>query len=62
MTSTETDPARETEIVEKTRIYCDGGTLGHPRVWYTIDPGVGYVICGYCDKCYVLKGSPADKG
>ena len=52
----------ETEIVEKTRVACDGGegALGHPRVWLSIDPVKGYVTCGYCDKRFVLKGSPAD--
>ena len=52
----------ETEIVEKTRICCDGGegALGHPRVWLSIDPVKGYVDCGYCDKRFILKGSAAD--
>ena len=52
----------ETEIVTKTRICCDGGVgaLGHPRVWYSIDPTVGFVECGYCGKRIILKGSPAD--
>ncbi|MEM8789339.1 MAG: zinc-finger domain-containing protein [Pseudomonadota bacterium] len=52
----------ETEVVEQTRVACDGGTLGHPRVWLQIDPATGYVECGYCDKRYILKGGPADKG
>ncbi|MEL6582357.1 MAG: zinc-finger domain-containing protein [Pseudomonadota bacterium] len=54
----------ETEIVTKTRISCDGGegALGHPRVWYSIDPSIGYVECGYCGKMFILKGGPADKG
>lgn len=47
------------EVIEttKTRIACDGGggALGHPRVWLQIDPEVGYVECGYCDRKYVLK-------
>ncbi|MEM8872199.1 MAG: zinc-finger domain-containing protein [Pseudomonadota bacterium] len=52
----------ETEVVTQTRIACDGGTLGHPRVWLQIDPQSGFVKCGYCDKRYVLKGGPADPG
>ncbi len=51
----------ETEIVTQTRIACDGGGLGHPRVWLQIDPDTGYVDCGYCDKRYILEGGPADK-
>jgi uncharacterized Zn-finger protein len=47
--------APETEEVETTRIACDGGLGGHPRVWLQIDPKVGYVECGYCDKRFVLK-------
>jgi len=48
--------------VTRTRIACDGGggALGHPRVWLSIDPGVGYVECGYCDKRFILRGGPAD--
>jgi hypothetical protein len=35
--------------------------LGHPRVWLQIDEK-GYVDCGYCDKRFILKGGPADRG
>ncbi|CAN5808719.1 zinc-finger domain-containing protein [soil metagenome] len=55
-------PPPEVEEVTRTRIFCDGGGagLGHPRVWLTIDPGKGYVECGYCDKKFVLRaGAPA---
>ena len=54
--------APETEIVDRTRIACDGGGpgLGHPRVWLQIDPEVGYVECGYCDKRFILRSGPAD--
>ena len=48
----------ETEIVTATRVACDGGegALGHPRVWLSIAPQVGWVECGYCDKRFVLEG------
>lgn len=54
--------APETEIVEKSRIACDGGgvDLGHPRVWLQIPEDEGFVECGYCDKRFILKGGPAD--
>ena len=29
--------------------------MDHPRVYYTIKPEVGYVICGYSNICFVLK-------
>lgn len=49
--------APETEIVETTRIACDGGegALGHPRVWLMIPPETGFVECGYCDKKFIHK-------
>ncbi len=55
----------ETEIVETTRIACDGGegALGHPRVWLMIPPDRGWVECGYCDKKFIHKDwAEADKG
>lgn len=50
-------PPPETEAVTTTRVACDGGggALGHPRVWLAIDPAVGFVDCGYCDKRYILE-------
>jgi len=55
--------APETEVVTNWRVCCDGGggALGHPKVWYTIGED-GWVECGYCDRRFVLKGGPADKG
>jgi uncharacterized Zn-finger protein len=51
-------PPPEVETVTVLRTACDGGggALGHPRVWLTIDPNVGFVECGYCDKRFVLEG------
>ena len=50
--------------VRESRVACDGSgdipaALGHPRVWLQIDEK-GYVDCGYCDRHFVLIGSPAD--
>jgi len=50
-----TTDAPEVEEVTTTRIACDGGTGGHPRVWLTIPADTGFVECGYCDKRFVLK-------
>ena len=46
----------ETETVTSMRVACDGGegALGHPRVWLSINPDLGLVECGYCDKRYIL--------
>ena len=46
--------APETEKVTQSRIACDGGAGGHPRVWLQIDPESGEVECPYCDKKFVL--------
>ena len=53
----------ESEIVQCLRVSCEGGgVLGHPRVWYSIPEDKGWVVCGYCDKMFILKGGPADPG
>ncbi|WP_299650530.1 zinc-finger domain-containing protein [uncultured Jannaschia sp.] len=51
-------PPPEVEKVTSLRVACDGGEagLGHPRVWLTIDPKIGHVDCGYCDKRFELEG------
>ncbi len=47
--------APETEVVTTWRVSCDGGegSLGHPRVWLSLDRESGEVECGYCDKKFV---------
>ena len=39
-------------IVNTTNI---ASQAGHPRVYYKINPEDGYVVCGYCNICFVLK-------
>tara|TARA_B100000963_G_scaffold348630_1_gene356516 strand:+ start:537 stop:791 length:255 start_codon:yes stop_codon:yes gene_type:complete len=29
--------------------------IDSPKVYYKINPEIGYVICGYCNICFVLK-------
>ena len=29
--------------------------IDSPKVYYKIKPNEGYVICGYCNICFVLK-------
>jgi uncharacterized Zn-finger protein len=46
-------------------VACDGSgevapALGHPRVYLRIDPELGFVECGDCDRRFVLIGGPAD--
>ena len=43
----------ETIIVEKSSISCDGGALGHPKVYLAIGEG-GEVVCPYCSRTYKL--------
>ena len=51
------------EIIKVTenKVACDGdgGALGHPRVYLTLDK-IGQAECPYCDRLYVKEGGPAD--
>lgn len=58
-------PPPEVFKVPTDRAACDGSgavspELGHPRVYLRIDPEVGFVECGYCDRRFILEGGPAD--
>lgn len=58
-------PPPEVIKVPGTAVACDGSgavspALGHPRVYLRIDPAVGFVECGYCDRRFVLEGGKAD--
>jgi len=60
-------PPPEIIRVPTARVACDGSgevapALGHPRIYLRIDPEVGWVECGYCDRRYVLEGGSADHG
>ena len=48
--------APETITVDTLTVACEGngGTLGHPRVYLSLE-GKGEVECPYCDRRYVLK-------
>ena len=43
----------ETIIVEKFSISCDGGALGHPKVYLAIGEE-GEIVCPYCSRTYKL--------
>ena len=58
-------PPPEVFQVSAVQVACDGSgevdpALGHPRVFLRIDPALGFVECGYCDRRFVLVGGPAD--
>jgi uncharacterized Zn-finger protein len=60
-------PPPETFKISTLQVACDGSgavsaELGHPRVFLRIDPQVGMVECGYCDRRFILQGGPADTG
>ena len=60
-------PPPETMKVSTLQVACDGSgavspALGHPRVFLRIDPAVGWVECGYCDRRFILDGGQADTG
>lgn len=35
-------------------VACDGGKLGHPRVFLSLTPA-GEVVCPYCSRHFVLR-------
>ena len=41
------------------RVYVDtthvATQIDSPKVYYKIKPNEGYVVCGYCTICFVLK-------
>ncbi|MEO6360316.1 MAG: zinc-finger domain-containing protein [Sphingomicrobium sp.] len=58
-------PPPETILIDALQVACDGSgdvapALGHPRVFLRIDPAIGFVECGYCDRRFVLEGGSAD--
>ena len=60
-------PPPEVFRVSTPKVACDGSgavspELGHPRVFLRIDPDVGFVECGYCDRRFILEGGRADSG
>ena len=59
-------PPPEIITVTTVQVACDGSgdipaALGHPRVFLRIEPDLGFVECGYCDRRFVLAGGPADR-
>ena len=56
-------PPPEIIAAKSASVACDGSgevsaALGHPRVYLRIDPALGFVECGYCDRRFVLEGAP----
>ncbi|MDE2913668.1 MAG: zinc-finger domain-containing protein [Paracoccaceae bacterium] len=45
----------EVKAVTETRVACDGGAGGHPRVWLRIPNEQGWIECPYCDCRFVLS-------
>jgi uncharacterized Zn-finger protein len=47
--------APETQIVQTSRVACDGsgGALGHPKVYLQIGEE-GFIDCPYCDRRFLL--------
>ena len=51
----------EVIYVADTRVCCDGGggALGHPKVWYSVEPGTP-VDCMYCDRQFIYDPEKAN--
>lgn len=54
-------PEPEIIYVDKRRVACngDGGALGHPIVWYSLDDGEA--DCGYCDRHFIFDPEKAKR-
>jgi uncharacterized Zn-finger protein len=55
-------PPPEVFTVTTVQVACDGSgdvspELGHPRVFLRIEPELGFVECGYCDRRFVRRGA-----
>ena len=43
-------------LVSNSRVSCDGGVLGHPKIY--LDMGRGKkIVCPYCSKLFVLENN-----
>ena len=49
--------APETITTDSAEVRCDGGELGHPRVYLRIGDE-GWVECPYCDCRFELNAKP----
>ena len=52
-------PEKITVPAKKVSCDGDGGPLGHPRVYLTMDEN-DQVECPYCDRQYILQGGKSD--
>lgn len=61
MAETKAAPPPEVIYVSERRVACDGGggTLGHPKVWYSLEDG--HAECGYCDRKFIYDKNKAAK-
>lgn len=52
-------PPPEVIYVNERRVSCngDGGALGHPKVWYSLEDGEAE--CGYCDRKFIYDPAKA---
>jgi len=51
---------RETFHVDDRTVACDGGPLGHPRVFLHIEERE--VVCPYCSRVYILNEGAGHDG
>jgi len=49
----------ETIYVTEMVVACDGGKLGHPRVFLNLSPR-GEATCPYCSRHFVLKAKAGE--
>ncbi len=61
MVDTQNNPRGEAldVFVESNRVSCDGGTSGHPKVYYDLNED-GEAWCFYCSRHFIRQSAKAD--
>ncbi|MDX1916917.1 MAG: zinc-finger domain-containing protein [Rickettsiaceae bacterium] len=47
----------ETQITKEKNVYCSGleYPLDHPKIYLILDEELGFVVCPYCSKKFILE-------
>ena len=44
----------------KKEVSCNGGVLGHPKIYLSMEKG-GEVVCPYCSKKFIFSKEPLSR-
>ena len=53
--NTSSDTGFEVVEVASHHVACDGGAMGHPKVYLELDRHTGRTVCPYCSKTFVYS-------